>query len=489
MTSTLPPPPSPPPPPRAAERLFVPTPDLWRIAPGPRLLGGLVLGGVAVDLGVRHPVGVLSLAAVVLLVTASRTGGWVRGTVADRLLLLALVPAALLCLRSTPWLVPLNVIAVLGLLALAAAARDEPGALGRAVLRLVHPTTALEPAVLSYQLATRSVAATTRGRDALGRRLLRAVTGLAIVTPVAAALIALLAASDPLFRSWVSIPPFDLPTIIGHLLVSGLGGMMTAALAGHGAWAIADPDREPRRVLGSAEATVVLGVVVAIYAVFVAAQVVAISAGERYIERNTSLEYSEYARSGFFQLLAASVLTLAVLLAVDRWRRRGTDRTTRRIRRLELTTIGLTLVVVGVAIRRLFLYEAEFGLTMLRLYTIVFAAFIGVVFLVVGAHLLGRLRHHPVGVIAVVAFGLLVAMNLVNPEAVVAQRNLDRFAATAELDVEFLVDRLGADAIPTIVADPSARAVLCARRIVIDDRVLVFNWGRAEAARALDEAC
>lgn len=488
MTSTLPPPPSAPPPPRAGERLFVPTPDLWRIAPGPRLLGGLVLGGVAVDLGVRHPVGVLSLAAAALLVAASRTGGWVRGTLAHRLLLLALVPAALLCLRSTPWLVPLNIIAVLGLLALAAAVRDEPGALGRAVVRLVRPTTALEPAVLSYQLVTRSVSATARGRDALGRRLLRAVTGLAIVAPVAAVLIALLAASDALFRSWVSIP-FDLPTVVGHLLVIGLGVVVTAALAGHGAWAIADPDRQPRRVLGSAEATVVLGVVVAIYAVFVAAQVVAISAGERYVERNTSLEYSEYARSGFFQLLAASVLTLAVLLAVDRWRRSGTARTTRRIRRLELATIGLTLVVVGVAVRRLFLYEAEFGLTMLRLYTIVFAAFIGVVFLVVGAHLEGRLRRHPVGVVAAIAFTLLIAMNLVNPEALVAQRNLDRFAATNELDVEYLVEQLGADAIPTIVTDPSARAALCARRIVIDDRVLVFNWGRVDAARALDDAC
>ncbi|MDW3219840.1 MAG: DUF4173 domain-containing protein [Acidimicrobiales bacterium] len=488
MTSTLPPPPSTPPPPRAEERLFAPPHDLWRITPGPRLLGGLVLGGVAVDLGVRHPVGALSLVAVALLVAAGRAGGWVQGDLARRLHLLALVPAALLCLRATPWLVPLNVIATLGLLALAAAVRDEPGALGRAVLRLVRPTTALEPAVLSHQLATRSVAATVRGRDTLARRIVRALTGLAIVAPVAAVLIALLAASDALFRSWISVP-FDLPTVTGHLVVVGLGAMMTAALAGHGGWAIVDRVREPRRILGSTEATMVLGVVVAIYAVFVAAQVVAISAGERYVERNTSLDYSEYARSGFFQLLAASVLTLAVLLAVDRWRRRGTEPATRRIRRLELATIGLTLVVVGVAIRRLFLYEAEFGLTMLRLYTIVFAAFIGVVFLVVAAHLQGRLRHHPVGVVAGVALTLLLAMNLVNPEALVARRNLDRFAETDQLDVAYLVDHLGVDAIPTILDDPTARAEVCARAVTIDDRVMVFNWGRVDAARAIDDAC
>ncbi len=309
-----------------------------------------------------------------------------------------------------------------------------------------------------------------------------------VALPVVAVLLVLLATSDALFRSWLTTP-FDPSTAIGHVVLTLLGAGFFVIPATHGAWRRARPVPEPHQWLGSTESAMVLGGIAAVYLAFVASQVIAVAAGADYVERSTGLTYSEYARAGFFQLVAAAVVALCVLLLLARHRRPGPAERQRHLRLLETTTIVLILISVGVAIRRLTLYEAAQGLTMLRLTTMVFAAFIGFVFVVVGVHLAGRLRAHPTGVITIGALVVLLGLDLLNPEAVVADRNISRFASTGYLDVEYHVDQLGADAIPTMLTNPAIAAVLCARQPEIDDRIVVFNHGRSEAASALRAAC
>ena len=65
-----------------------------------------------------------------------------------------------------------------------------------------------------------------------------------------------------------------------------------------------------------AEAGVVLGALCALYAAFVAAQLVGVSSGSRHILESQGLTYAEYAREGFFQLLWAAAITVVVLLCV-----------------------------------------------------------------------------------------------------------------------------------------------------------------------------
>lgn len=482
MTSTLPPPP-----PHAADRVALP-PDLWRIRPSTGLLASLVAGGVAFDLGVRHPAGMISVVAVALLAGAGRFGDWIRGPQARRLAALSLIPAAMLMLRDSPWLTTLDVTATLALLLLAAMVRAEPRPVGRAIGRMLDPIAAVEPAVRSLDLVASSTRGVMAGHDQLGRRLLRLARGLTIAVPVAVTLGALLAASDALFRSWLAVP-FGADTVFGHGAAIAVGIALTTALAGHGAWAAPRPAGRPPRILGPTEAAVVLLGVVGVYSGFVLTQVIAITSGSAYVERTTGLTYAEYARAGFFQLVAAAVLTLGVLLVVRRYRRSAAPRMARRLRTLELSTVGLTLVTVGVAVRRLFLYEAEFGLTVLRFSTIVFALFIGFVFVVTGLSIAGRLRHDAIAVVMLGALATLVAVNLANPERIIAARNIDRFGGTSELDITYLVDNLGADALPAMLDDPAVAARLCARPPAIDDRVIVFNWSRARAADAVAAAC
>ena len=482
MTSTLPPPP-----PRSEDRVDTPSFALWRISPSTGVLASLGAGGIAIDLGVRHPIGILSFVAVAAMAGAGVRGGWIRGPLARRLALLTLAPASMLVLRDSPWLKTINLAAIAGLLLLAVAVRAEPHPISRALGRLLHPSAA-EPVMMSADLALRSARAAAVGRDDLGRRLMRLVRGIALGAPILGALILLLAASDALFRSWLRVP-FDPTGLLGHGAVILVGAALTAAFAAQGAWADVRPTRRPRRVVGASEATVVLLGVVVVYAAFVATQVTAIAAGAGYVERSTGLTYSEYARAGFFQLVAAAVFTLVVLVLMRRHRRTTSPRLARRLTALELSTVALTLTVVGVAVRRLFLYEAELGLTMLRFSTIVFALFIGFVFVVCGLWIAGRLRSDAVDIVLVGALVTIIAVNLVNPERLVAQRNIDRFGGTEQLDIDYLVDNLGADAYPAMVGDDRVAARMCSLGLTVDDRPVVFNWSRFRAADALDSTC
>src|SRR2546423_6637480 len=78
-------------------------------------------------------------------------------------------------------------------------------------------------------------------------------------------------------------------------------------------------------------------------------------------------------------------------------------------------------MIVVVAFRRLSLYEEAYGFTMLRLYSHVFAVWVGLVFLLLAADFLGlrRRRRWFMGAMLATATAVLPGVNLVNPEAVV----------------------------------------------------------------------
>ncbi len=472
----------------APARRSRPSPNAWRLEPGPRPL--LVLPTVAVPfaLAAQHPVGLVTAGFLLAAIAAARVGGWATSPGAVVCLLAAVVPAGFVVVRTSPWLVPLNVLAVLGLVSLAAMLRDEPNPVGAALGRLIRPRPLLEPAVMSAEFVGRAVSATLPRDGGAFRRMALLVRGIALAAPVVVILLALLASADALFRDLVTVS-ID-PGLISRnaLLVSG-GTVGASALLGHAAWGRIESPRPPRVRLGATEIATTLGGILAVYAAFTATQVVSMVAGNGYVLRTTGLTYAEYARQGFFQLLAAAVLTLAVLRLLERHRGELTERGRRLILGLELGTIALTIVVVAVAVRRLFLYEEAFGLTMMRLFTIVFAVWIGVVFIAVAAHRMGRLRIELPAAVLTSALVTLLAVNIVNPEALVAQRNLDRFGGTDQLDLEYLTRNLGDDALPTLVTDPTLAEHICGELDRPDDRIAVFHRSRARAAAAYDDAC
>jgi hypothetical protein len=173
--------------------------------------------------------------------------------------------------------------------------------------------------------------------------------------------------------------------------------------------------------------------------------------GGRHVVETAGLTYAEYARSGFFQLVAVAVIALAVVLTVDAFTGSPTGRTSRRLVLLSEIVIGLSLVVVASALRRLDLYENAYGLTMLRLYAGVFVGWVGVSLVLLGAWIV-RTRDRAWFPAAAVVAGLaaVLVLNVFNPEAVVVRRNVALAQQTGRFDTSYL-QWLSDDAVPEIV--------------------------------------
>ncbi len=424
-------------------------PGLARAGDG-RVVAGALLAGVLADLAVRSGGGlsatILVFAVGGALLVAGRPAGWQSRCLIGT----AAIFGGFLAVRTSPWLVPLDVLVIGGLLVLSASlARsgsmlDLPlsGLLARAVHAVVHGVAA--PAFALQGLPR------VRSRPGAEQRTWAVLRGITLAVPLLFVLGALLASSDVLFAHIFDFAP-DVDESIAHLVLIGLGAWGMAGLLRVAA--ATPPASVPQRfpLLGTLEATIVLGSVVLLFAGFAVTQVVALAGGGRHVVETAGLTYAEYARSGFFQLVAVAAIALAVLLTIDSFTGSPYDRSRRRLVLLSEVVIALTLVVVVSALRRLDLYENAYGLTMLRLYAAVFVGWIGVSLVLLGAWVAkgGDRGWFPA---AAVAAGLVavLALNVVNPEAVVVRRNGALAEQSGRFDSSYL-SWLSDDAVPEMV--------------------------------------
>ncbi len=430
-----------------------------------RVLWVIAALAVIVDLGVRSG---LASRAGALAGLAFAAGTLASGRVVNRrawpLLAAAPVFGVFLVARTSDWLTFLDVLAAAGLLLLGCSLGRAgnpfdltvPDLIGRGLHALTH-------AVLGAGFVIAIISRTT---GSTSRRTMAVLRGVLLAAPLVLVIGLLLASADPVFASFFRFPT-DAGDVALHVVLLAVGGWAAAALlrlASGEAYAYRPPSGPS---LGRVEALTVLGGLVAVFAVFTAAQVAAIVGGAAYVRRTAGLGYADYARSGFFQLLAVAVLTLAVLMAIRAMVR---DTGGSIVVLCEFAVVLVLLVVAG-SVRRLWLYEQAYGLTILRFASLVFALWIGGVFVLLGGALVGRNRTGSIAwfVPASLALGLvaLLVVNLANPESVIVERNVERFGATDRLDVDYLVG-LSDDAVPALVrALPTLRPEAAA--FVLDD--------------------
>ncbi|MCO1656587.1 DUF4173 domain-containing protein [Pseudonocardia sp. S2-4] len=273
----------------------------------------------------------------------------------------------------------------------------------------------------------------------------------------------LLASADAVFAGLVdSLLPTADEDAVGSAVVLFVVG---AALVAGTALVLAAPPvltltvPQPTR-LRTLDWAVPVGLVVALFAVFVGVQFAALFGSDEYVQATTGLTFAEYARSGFWQLLAVSALALGVILAGIRWAPAASavDRSTKRL--LLGAMAVLCLVIVASALRRMWLYQQAYGFTVLRLLVGACELWLGLAFLLA---LLAVLRLRPTGTVrpmVATAVGALLLLAVLDPERLVAQQNATRFAVTGDLDSEYL-SRLSADAVPALLELPDSPVRTC----------------------------
>lgn len=302
---------------------------------------------------------------------------------------------------------------------------------------------------------------------------------------------ALFVSADALVAEWVdaTLPDLTLDSFVLRAFVTvAVGGTVLAA-----AYLALNPPRVDGNGPGTGavarryEWLVPVGVVVAVFAVFLAAQATVVLGGHDYLRRTTGLTYAEYVHEGFAQLTIATALTLLVIWAAGRKAARDTA-SDRLWLRLALGVLCVeTLVVVASALRRMQVYQEAYGFTRLRLMVDVFEGWLGLLVLAVlvsGVALRSRwLPRFALLSGAVALLGLAVA----NPDAWIARHNLDRYDETGRVDWTYLAG-LSDDAVPVLTElTGDARACALGGRESGGDDWLEWNLGRSRAAGELDE--
>jgi len=291
--------------------------------------------------------------------------------------------------------------------------------------------------------------------DTPARRLRGPVLGLLAALPITVVFGGLLMDADPVFSRILSDHlALRLDEVAPHFLAMLRWGWIAAGVITAIAWATATvpPLSFPspgRGRLGLGEVGTVLAVVDLLFASFVLVQFRVLFGGAAFVQAVSGLSYAEYARSGFFQLVTVAALSLPLLLAAE-WLVGDRDRITRRrFRALALLMLLLLDVMLASALYRMRLYTVEYGLTELRFYTTAFMGWLVLVFGWFAATVLrGRRERFAPGAVAAAAL-MLGALNLMNPDAMIARTNLARVAAGREVDAAYMAG-LSADALPTI---------------------------------------
>ena len=498
-----------PPPPQAgdyvpapAERIELPPRD--PVAFKPSWIVAACVAAVAADVAFRRPPwnNVAGTLLVLVLVVGLLASGKIT-TRASRIALgLAAVFGVLLSVRTDPRLVAFNIIAV-GALTFVATMRPKDVFNYRPLQSLRDLVESVNEGALLLNEIPKELQARRHVRNLSGAAPSRSaalVRGLCIAGPIVLVLGLLLGSADAVFASFFT-SPVSAGSLIGHLTLAILGAGLMAFLirvahAGSpGETQISAPE------LGQIETFVVLGSINVLFAVFAVAQLVATTDAGAATLAEQGLDYKAYARQGFFQLLWVAAITLIVLLTI----RASTTAWSGRHRLMLIlsgTAVLLTLVIVAVAFSRLQLYIADNGLTPLRFYSSVFSIWIGLAFVLVFLRMAGWRAEQAWLFTGIAVSGLvtLFALNLANPEAIIANNNLDRGEQPILWHMEKLtgdgnavlaegVDRLPAELQDEVVDRLCSTHDRNGRESGNRDGVLDWNLGQSNGQQALNRLC
>lgn len=175
--------------------------------------------------------------------------------------------------------------------------------------------------------------------------------------------------------------------------------------------------------------------------------------------------HAEYARQGFFELCAVSVINLLCIAAIAVFIGRGKKNKAAVLKLLTIVFCLCTFILISTAVAKLVMYIAHYGLTQKRIYAMWLMAVIALIFLVIAlGQFISKVRI--VALSCTLFIAMFIPLALCNVNAITAQYNTDRYLAgtlesaaaddreddepAEKIDME-LMDELGDSAIPSLV--------------------------------------
>lgn len=157
----------------------------------------------------------------------------------------------------------------------------------------------------------------------------------------------------------------------------------------------------------------------------------------------TNINYAEYARSGFFQLMFISVINLIILLISKK-----TDKDTKYNKAMSIIMVFLTFIIIVSSFLRMYMYESAYGYTLLRL--LVYATLITETILLIPTlvYILNPKINILKGYVIIIATAYTI-LSLSPVDYFIAKNNINRYYKTNDIDINYLFN-LSTDNIPLL---------------------------------------
>lgn len=156
-----------------------------------------------------------------------------------------------------------------------------------------------------------------------------------------------------------------------------------------------------------------------------------------------NINYAEYARSGFFQLMFISLLNIIIILISKNSNKNKYNQA------MGIIMIGLTFIIIISSFLRMHLYEVAYGYTVLRLGVYIILATEVILLIPTVIYILKDkypiLRYYLVICVSVYTF-----VNLFSMDDIITNNNIERYYKTGKLDIEYL-ENYNYDNIPELI--------------------------------------
>jgi len=319
------------------------------------------------------------------------------------------------------------------------------------------------------------------------------VRGLLVALPILAFFTALLASADLVFNAKVTelfsggkigdyVRQLLVILICAYLLA---GTLLHAALRSRDEKLLGQDKPVVRPFVGFAESAIVLGSVVILFSMFVIVQFQYFFGGNANIGIQ-GYTYSQYARSGFNELVSVAFFSLLLILGLSSVTKRTEQLQQRIYSGLCVAMVALVLVILASAYQRLALAIDWHGFSRLRIYPRVFLIWVGILFVVVVVlELLHRERYFACAAL-LASLGFAISLSLLNVDDFIVRQNVLRAAqgqhfnpsylGTLSIDaIPALADEFMDPALPTPVHEGIGAALLCHQDSVAYRSALSLN--------------
>ena len=274
--------------------------------------------------------------------------------------------------------------------------------------------------------------------------------GLLCAIPLLALVLALLSSADAVFGGLFSAFGDWLErTDLLHWLFRLLRLLLTALLFCSGLYFLTQARKKPESFTPPTESEdkprnaapfiTVMVLLCVVYLVFAVIQIVFLFGGAETAAMQGG--YAQYARSGFFQLVAVAAINLGAVLLAAQWSGKCAPKSAQVLRGFSMTVLALTLIILASASYRMALYISVYALSLLRLLTL-WAMLMILVGLFAAAWKLLKPDFRFFRVLLLVSLCTWTLLSLAAPRRVIAEYNVSAYisGSVAQVDLDYLTD-------------------------------------------------